>query len=73
MAECRRQKYRCNQCNKEDHLKLWPNEIAPQALNCMFCGAGRGMQIADQLMQRIGIFPVIEQTEGGENANQISM
>jgi len=51
-------KYVCSVCGAEDTDKKFPEEVgyAP-AINCWKCHAGRGVEVADMISGRRGMFP----------------
>lgn len=48
--------YQCSKCGETDYLKTFPNEGVPTILNCMTCGAGRGMDLKEMAATNTGIF-----------------
>jgi ribosomal protein L37AE/L43A len=46
--------YQCSKCGETDHDRT---AHPPTVINCWNCGAGRGMDPAVMLQQRVGMLP----------------
>ena len=62
MAKYTTVKFRCTNCNAEDHYKLAEGENCPIVMNCLSCGNGRDIPDAmEAFRRRKGMFPVHEE------------
>lgn len=48
--------YICSKCKAVDHDKIRDGEMIAPAINCWKCGAGRGVELANMLQNRVGMF-----------------
>lgn len=53
--------YKCAQCTAVDSCQYYPNEVITPAINCWKCGAGRGKNIEQMMVNTIGMFKVGDQ------------
>jgi hypothetical protein len=52
--------YVCTQCGAHDKVKLFESEAAPMVINCWKCKAGRGIEVQQMVMTKVGMFPAVE-------------
>lgn len=55
-------KYVCAKCQKEDTAKYFENEQIAPVINCWSCHAGFQKGVDEMLMNKVGMFPIVEPT-----------